>query len=245
MRHLSKLLYLIAALTVLLPQFVAADSTPSFAHLLVQGEATTEVAPDKATITLRVVAFDANANVASQTVQKQLMEVLRVLAEFSVPEKAITSHSLSKSIERERVERSETNILGYFISRRMEIELTDLSNFSGIASKLAELENISSLNANFDVSERDRHETQLMQEAATDARRTAQAMLHGTDRQLGPVHAIAENSFSSNSAQFEVSSGTYRVANMMAYDSAPYSKTIFEPTTIQLRQTLHIIYALK
>lgn len=241
---LSRAFLLTVLLAVVALPSSMADDLPPFPFLLAVGKAKVDVRPDKATLSLHVSAFNAQSNVAAETVQKQLVAVLGTLAEYSIPSDAITSYNLVKEVERARNDRVEMEIVGYYVSRRLKVELLDISRFAGLIADLAKLDNVASLNAQFDVTSRDSIELRLMNEAGADARRIAENMVHGMSRSVARVHAISESSIQSSIATFTFGHGTRYPAAMMAY-SADYQETIFEPSTIELRQSVHVMFELE
>ena len=222
-----------------------ANEFPEFPFLVVAGTATSEVPPDKAVLTLTVSAFDAESEVAVATVHRQLVELLEILAEFSIPNDAITSFNLVKEIERERKDRIEMEIVGYFISRRVAVKLEDISIFADLVASIAKLDNVSNLNAKFDVHDRDLLERALMQEANADARRTAENMLVGSSRRLGAVYAVAERSVHGSLASFSLDSNMGYPVAMARMNIAGYAETVFQPSTIELHQTVNIVFQIE
>ncbi len=241
MNIILRVFLLTAALAIATPLPAVADDLPSFPFLLVEGKATIDVQPDKATLRVYVSAFDADSSVAADTVQKQLIALLGTLAEYSIPDDAITSYNLEKEVERTRKERVEMEIVGYHISRRVKIELLDISRFTKLVADIARLDNVWSLDADFDVTDRDSIELKLMNEAGADARRIAENMVHGMSRTVGPVYAISRSSIRSSVGEFSFGGRQHYSAAVMA----DYQKTIFEPSTIELRQSIHIMFELE
>lgn len=236
---------LAVTLLVLFSLSARADEIPSFPYLVVTGNAKSEVTPDKATLTLTVSAFDPDSAVAVATVQRQLVALLGTLAEYSIADDAITSYNLVKEIERERKDRIEMEIVGYYISRRVKIDMDDISEFAELVASIAKLDNISSINAEFDVHDRDARERELMNEASADARRTAENMLVGTSRKLGAVYGISERSFRNSTGAFSLAADLGYPVAMAAFDGAGYAETVFEPSTIELRQTVNMMFQIE
>ncbi len=242
MRNQLSLLILLATLIAVSPSSSMANELPAFPFLLVEGNATAEVRPDKATITAYVTAFNADSGVAVDTVQQRLIQLLGVLETHAIPEDAITSFNLSKEVERERKDRIEMEIVGYHVSRRLKFELDDVSKFAELMTDIARLDNVSSLDADFDISDRAETERRLMREAGTDARRKAENMVDGMSRTVAAVHAVSSSSFRSSMAEFSFGSRARYAAMAVRAD---YMGTIFEPSTIRLNQSIHVIFELE
>ena len=226
------------------PTTVAADGWPDFPFLVAEGKATAEVPPDKAKLSLSVSAFDANSSVAVETVQNRIGEVLSVFKKYAVPGTSITSHNLVKEVERSSEDRVELEIIGYYVSRRMSVDLDDISQFSDLVADLASLDNVSSINTAFDVSTREDIEANLMSSAGSDARRKAESMARGMDTSLGSIFAISESSVSSSLALFGMGDGSPYYAGAPSIRGG-YAATVFVPSTITLRQSVNVIFELK
>lgn len=222
----------------------AASEFPQFPFLLVEGKAKVDVRPDKATLRIYLSAFDKESVAAVETLQEQLIVLLETLAKHEIPEDAITSYNLVKEVERARKDRVEMEIVGYYVSRRLKVELTDISRFAVLVADIARLDNVSSLDANFDVADRSSIELTLMNEAGADARRIAENMVHGMSRAVGSVHAISKSSIQSSIAAFAFGAGAVYPAAMMGI-SNDYQQTIFQPSTIVLRQSIHVMFELE
>lgn len=143
-----------------------------------------------------------------------------------------------------REDRVDMEIVGYHLSRRLEVELLDISKFAELIADLAKLDNVSSLNADFDVTNRDSIELKLMNEAGADARRNAENMVHGMSRTVGAVYSVSESSIHSSSARYAL--GVRSDYPMARIGMAPaYQETVFEPSTIELRQSIHVMFELR
>jgi len=244
MNIILRVFLLTATFVIAAPLPAVANDLPSFPFLLVEGKALADVRPDKATLRVYVSAFDPESSAAAETVQKQLIILLGTLAKHSIPDDAITSYNLVKEVERARKDRVELEIVGYHVSRRLKVELLDISQFAALVADIAKLDNISSLDADFDVTNRDSIELKLMHEAGADARRIAENMVHGMSRTVGRVFAISKSSIRSSVATFAFGVRADYQPAMMRMD-AGYQETIFEPSTIELRQSIQVMFELE
>jgi uncharacterized protein YggE len=83
-----------------------------------------------------------------------------------------------------------------------------------------------------------------MNEAGADARRSAENLVQGMSRQVGSVYAISESSIRSSIARFAVAENVSYAMLRAPYDST-YGDTVFEPSTIELRQSVHVLFQLE
>ncbi len=244
MNKVLKLFLIAGTFTIFSPLDAVADSFPPIPFLMVEGHAKAEVPPDKATMNINVSAFDPQSAVAAETVQKQLVALIAVLVKHSIPEDAITAHNLAKNVERARKDRNEMEILGYHVSRSVKVELLELSVYSKLAADIAKLDNVVTVATDFDVTNRDSIELTLMSEAGADARRTADNMIGGMSRKIARVYALSESSISSSVGTFRFGSDRAHRLAMSSYGK-PYQETIFEPSTIDLRQSISVMFELE
>lgn len=223
-----------------------AEDWPSIPFLVVEGDAFVEVPPEKATIELQVVAFAKESEVAVATIQQRVTRVLEVFEKFDIPRDAITSFSLRKNVHRARHENHQPlEILGYYVRRRIEVELSDISRFSDLIAELAGLDNVSNIDAKFDVIKRDDIEGQLTRQAGTDARRKAENMAAAMGVSVGNVHAISETGFRFDGI-------TYGLGPRLVYSKPaklasprPYEDTVFMPATITIVQSLNVVFEIE
>ena len=85
--------FLFASIVVLLPINSLAD-WPDFPFVFAHGEASKDVAPDKATISYYVVSFHKNSADAQQIVQTTVGETLQLLRDLNISEDAMKLKSL-------------------------------------------------------------------------------------------------------------------------------------------------------
>ena len=238
---MNRPLIAVATLALSLMPICYAEDWPIDPFLVVQGRAEIGVPPEEATVKLNVVAFEKESEVAVETVQQQVSRVLDVFERFDIPSSAITSFSLHKDVERARQNYQDLEILGYYVSRRIEAELSSISGFSELIADLASLDNVSSIDATFDVSNRDEIEAQLTRDAGADARRKAENMAEAMGVSVGNVHAISETEFRSDGTVYGLGPRLYpSVAS-----PRPYNDTVFVPASITIVQSLNVVFAVE
>jgi len=231
---------LTAILIVLYPD-PASAMWPQLPSVHAEGKATKEVVPDEATITFYIRAFDAQSEIALEQLHTQTEEALAVLKAADIPDKDITGFSLSKQVERSSQDRNELEILGYYISREFRVELEDLDKFSSLAADLMEINNLTSVHARFDVSDRDRIEVELVLEAAADARAKAENMARGMSVEIASVLSISQDSYNSYSARFALRAPA---AFSMVADSR-MQLSLFMPATITVSKTVNVSFEIE
>lgn len=230
---------------LLFPSASRAD-WPQFPFVHVEGEASVDVPPDRATIRVSVTTFHRESEVALETLQVQLTTAIDVLAQAGVPEDRITGFDLQKRVVRSRDDDyNDLEILGYHFSRDFEVELTDLENFSPLVAELMAIDNVTTVNADFDVEDRDRTERNLVRQAGEDARRRAEEMARSMDVSIESVFAISETPIASVGRAFRLTSDSYTVMGERPAKKGLFTSTIFVPEAIELRKSVHVLFRLK
>lgn len=233
-----------ALLGLMLPSVSHAD-WPDFPFVHAEGEARMEVAPDNATISFTVGAFHKESAVGLETLQTQVRKVLAVLAQAGIPEGRITGFDLHKMVERSRDDDyNDLEILGYWYSRDFEVELEDLKKFSDLMARIMAVDNVSPINAEFDVDNREEVEASLVRQAGEDARRRAENLARSLGVSIESVFAISEYSLASVADTFRVSSEAIRVSAMRS-SMGSFEDTIFLPDHIELHKSVNVLFKLQ
>ena len=232
-------------LVILLPGPSQAE-WPQFPFVHVEGEATIEVPPDEATIRVSLTVFHKESEVGLETLQVQLTKAVDVLEQAGVPEDQITGFDLEKMVVRSRDDdHNELEILGYYFSRDFEVELTDLEMFSALVAELMTIDNVTKVDADFDIENRDRVEANLVREAGEDARRRAEAMARAMDVSIDSVFAISEEPIASVGRAYGLTSDSYTVMGERPLERGLFTSTIFVPEAIELRKSVNVLFTLK
>ena len=232
-------------LGLLLPSPSRAD-WPQFPFVHVEGEAKVDVPPDTATIRVSLTTFHRDSEVGMEALQVQLTRAIEVLAQAGVPEDQITGFDLQKMVVRSRDDDyNELEILGYYFSRDFEVELTDLEKFGALVAELMAIDNVSAVNADFDVENRGRIESNLVRQAGEDARRRAEDMARSMDVSIESVFAISESPIASVGRAFRLTPDSYTVMGERPSKRGLFTSTIFVPEAIELRKSVNVLFKLK
>ena len=147
-----KLKWLAAPLLAICSTVANASNLPDFPFVLVKGEATSKVAPDMATITFELIAYEKEANKAMGVVNVRGVEVVTLLKKYDVKLSDIQSFALYKEIKRQRNrDYEEGKIIGYEVSQSFDITLRNLADYSEIMDQLIGMKNLNDVNISFDV----------------------------------------------------------------------------------------------
>lgn len=247
---MNKLLALFTTLFSL--SFLAhADDPPNFPFILVNGEASIDVKPDRAKISFNIVEFDKDPKVATSAVSQRGGEIIKTAAEFGVSKDQITSTAVQKEVRRARDQQyTALEIQGYEVSQNFTLELKDTSKYSALADKLLTLKNVANLNSEFDVSNRDEIVSKLVGTACKNAKKKASDLAAGLDVKLGQPYAVTQDSdFSSLTAAFwaqgeawERATGGRILQTKVVENFQDPSSNMFVPRTINITKLVNVVY---
>ncbi|MCP8899567.1 SIMPL domain-containing protein [Gilvimarinus xylanilyticus] len=234
--------YLGLALIALLagPAYVNAQSMPDFPHLNVTGQAKEEVAPDMVRLQFQIIATDENAETAVNTVTERAGHIVAMVKKLGLERSDIESWAIDKQTRRDRdPESNMLKISGYQVNQRMILTIHGLDIYENIVNELLRMPNTENLNAEFDISTREKLTRQLTAKAGKDARQRAEDMAYGLDAKLGDVYAIsAGNHYPQPIAKFGMSEAQFDRAGGSRFE-------LFAPQAITLEKQINVIFEIK
>lgn len=171
--------------------FAQADSVPSQPHLLVKGEASRTVMPDRFTVDLLLQATDMSPEKARQAVQSNAANVLALLAKNKALPDSISASSLS--IEPENgYENGKQVFKGTRVVRRIRGTFGALSNVQAMLGALntsPELQ-VTALRSTY--SQGGKLRAELKREAAQQSRRTAEGLASAYGARITGLYTISD-----------------------------------------------------
>lgn len=221
-----------------------ASPIPDFPFIVADGRVEREVPPTNSIVTFTVLEFAKTAEEATDTVQSTLIKVITALKAEGVTEKMIQAHDLDKSAARKRTEESysDTNVIGYEVSRGVELKLPDLANYSKVLRALMTADHVSKVNSSFDTSDRKEVEAQLTGEACAKARKKADLLAKGAGVKIDSVYAVSDFGFDSVGERFRIRSVLPDFVSSLGGEES--SIPLFAPSTITLHANVYILYKL-
>ncbi len=221
----------------------AAGQLPDFPFIFAQGEATVEVAPDKAIVSFRIEAFETESSAALQKVTDRTSQLLRLCQRHGVPSTDIMAYEIGKrAVRKESAGYQKLGIIGYEVTREFNITLRHLDHYGAFMSELVAMENVTSPSSSFDVVAREKLESDLMAKACTRARERAEFMARGSGSKLGAIFALSSTGFSNLSGAFGFSYGAYGAGEGTAVEPPTL---LLPPTTIKITKSVDAIYRLE
>ena len=222
-----------------------AQDMPTFPFLTVTGEAELKVEPDMVNISFHVIAFDKASEPALAQVNETANFVTEFLLKSGVKKKQITAFNISKDAKRNRDRETyqDLDILGYQVTQRFKVELTNLKKFEDIVNQLLVTDRIENFNFDFDVSNRKSLEAKLVRQAGKDARARAKDMAAGMSVELRSVYAIFEDG---RGGLFNVGFDMeYGVERFEMRAERKRTATLNPPEFIELRRQIKVIFKIE
>lgn len=219
----------------------SASPIPDFPFIVADGRAEREVPPTNATVNFTVLAFSKSSEEATNTVQSALGKVITALKAEGVGEKLIRAHDLDKSAVRNRDKdtNNDTDILGYEVSRKVELKLPDLANYPKIVRALMAADHVSSVGSTFDTSKREEVEAELTGEACVKARKRADLLAKGAVVTIDQVYAVSDSELYDVGEHFG-----FGYSGVLRGGDPPPEIPLFVPSTIRLYASIKILYKL-
>ncbi|MCG7627774.1 SIMPL domain-containing protein [Epibacterium sp. MM17-32] len=201
-------------------------------QLHVTGEASMDVAPDQAVITLGVRAQAEEAGAAMEQVSVQMNEVMTSLADSGIAgedmqTQQISMHPVWSQIRRDG--REERTITGFEASNLLLVTLHDIDAMGGVLDDVLRAGANEFRGLSFSYSERDAAQDGLRTKAVEDAIHKARQLAEATGMALGPVREIRDG-------------GPQGGAPMMAMEMARSADMPISPGSVNLRHSVSVTF---
>lgn len=185
MKHLTTLL----ALSLLSLQALAAER----ALITVKGEATSEFPPDFVRIDVVVSATEKTVDEAKADVDTRTRSLLDAMESFNLEDKDLAFSGVEVSRSYKYDENDNEELVGYDVTRSIEIKLRDLEAYEPLVETLARAgaDGIGSPQA--DVDDRHRLKTLALKEATLNAKLKAEEIASGLGVAVGRPFEIGED----------------------------------------------------
>lgn len=191
----SKALPLLAALAVLMSGVATAAEADRPRTVSVSGQGEVQAEPDRAFVTLGVESRKPKLEEARADVAKTVDAVLKLTRDLKIDQKLVRSTRVNVQPEYNWDNNSrERNLIGYFVSRQIEVDLRDLDKLGQLLEKATDLGVNQLGDPRLDSSKRRELERQALAKAVEDARANADAVAKASGGRLGAARTIAANS---------------------------------------------------
>lgn len=186
--------YLVLSLASLWFASVAsAQSEPRTISVSGQGEIQAE--PDRASLTLGVEARKPKLEEARADVTKAVDAVLKLTRDLKIDSKHVRTTRINVQPEYNWDNNArERQLLGYYVSRQVEVDLRDLEKLGQLLERAVDLGINQIGDPQLDSSKRRELERKALAEAVQDAKLNAEAVAQAAGARLGPPRTISASS---------------------------------------------------
>ena len=183
---------LIAALATWASNTYAAESDPRTISVTGQGEIQAE--PDRATISLGAESRKPKLDEARAEVAKTIEAALKLTRELKIDPKHVRTTRINVQPEYNWNNNQERNLIGYYVSRHVEVDLRDLEKLGPLLERAFDLGINQVGDPQLDSSKRRDLERKALAEAVQDARLNAEALAQAAGARLGAPRTISASS---------------------------------------------------
>lgn len=240
-----KLITVVCLVFISMSGFADASPLPNFPFITVTGDASIEVAPDKARIQFVIRQTAAKADTATEAVYRQSKDLVQFLARHGVTAADIDAAQINK--EALYKDYNDRSITGYEASQTVSLTLSQLTHYVSIIDYLFKQPQIFSIQSGFDSSQREDIELNLSEQAGADARRRANHLAKAQGVTVSSVFAISETpGWGHLASDFGFAGSAVSFGEMhKSADTAQSSTGLVLPRHIKLHKSVTVIYKIK
>jgi uncharacterized protein len=170
---------------------VAAHDDPKPRLLTVSGEGEIEVAPDRADVSVAVEASEKTLPDAERIATEATARVLKLCESLGIPRTLVRSAQLNVQPQYDSgVVSSRPRIVGYFVSRQIDVDLRDLGKLGKLLQGAVETGANRVSGVSFGSTRKDEHQRAALALAAQDARANADQLASTLGVKLGKLHTL-------------------------------------------------------
>jgi uncharacterized protein YggE len=161
----------------------------------VSGQGEIQAEPDLAHVTLGIESRKPKLDEARAEVSRTVDAVLKLTRDLKIDQKLVRATRISVQPEYNWDNTArERNLIGYYVSRQIEIELRDLEKLGQLLERATDLGVNQMGDPRLDSSKRRDLERQALVKAVEDARANAEVVAKAAGAQLGAARTISANS---------------------------------------------------
>ena len=170
----------------------AAHDEPKPRLLAVSGEGEVSAAPDRADVSFAAEASEKSLADAERIVTDGTAKLLKLCDALGIPKNNVRSAQLNVNPQYDGgVISSRPRIVGYFVSRQVDVDLRDLGKLGKLLQGAVEGGANRVAGVNFGSSRKDEHQRAALALAAEDAKANAEVLARAMGVKLGRLHTLA------------------------------------------------------
>lgn len=199
MRFRTLQLSTVAATSALCALLVSASAAGAEAErprtISVSGQGDIQAEPDRALVTLGIESRKLKMEDARAEVQKTVDGVLKLTRDMKIDQKYVRTTRVNIQPEYNWDNNArERNLIGYFVSRQIEVDLRDLDKLGTLLEKSFDLGVNQVGDPRLDSSKRRDLEREALAKAVADAKLNAEAVAKAAGARIGPPRTISASS---------------------------------------------------
>lgn len=188
-----------AASTALCALLMSASAVSAEAErprtISVSGQGEIQAEPDRALVTLGIESRKLKMEDARAEVTKTVNAVLKLTRDLKIDEKYVRTTRVNIQPEYNwDANAKERNLIGYFVSRQIEVDLRDLDKLGQLLEKSFDAGVNQVGDPRLDSSKRRDLEREALAKAVADAKLNAEAVAKAAGARIGPPRTISANS---------------------------------------------------
>jgi len=161
----------------------------------VSGQGEIQAEPDRASVTLGVESRKLKLEEARAEVARTVDAVLKLTRDLKIEQKLVRSTRVNVQPEYNWEANSrERNLIGYYVSRQIEVDLRDLEKLGQLLEQATDLGVNQLGDPRLDSSKRRELEREALAKAVEDARANAEAVAKAANAKLGSARSISASS---------------------------------------------------
>ncbi|HEY5810008.1 MAG TPA: SIMPL domain-containing protein [Povalibacter sp.] len=174
---------------------VAADNDEHPRIIAVSGQGEVQAEPDQAIVSLGVESRKPRLEDARAEVTKTVEAVLKLTRDLKIDQKYVRATRISVQPEYNwDTAAKERNLIGYFVSRQVEVDLRDLEKLGTLLEKATDLGVNQLGDPRLESSKRRDLEREALGKAVADAKLNAEAVAKAAGVKLGSARTISASS---------------------------------------------------
>jgi uncharacterized protein len=185
----------IAACAMMLPLLAGAAEAEQPRTITVSGQGEIQAEPDRALLSLGIESRKLKMEEARAEVTKVVDAVLKLTRELKIDEKHVRTTRINVQPEYNWDNNArERNLIGYYVSRQVEVELRDLDKLGKLLERSFDVGVNQVGEPRLDSSKRRDLEREALAKAVADARLNAEAVAKAANARLGAPRTISATS---------------------------------------------------
>jgi len=230
----------------------AASPLPEYPFIFSAGTGRSAVAPDLVRLSFAIAARDRDVKLATAAVESTFASVTSILAAAAVRTSDVDASAVDKSPRSHWDQTTDRTIPdGFQVTRKIKVTARDLTRYPQLMKSLLDLAATEDFSAEFDRSDRQKLQEELLATAAQDAHARAERVAAQFGRKLGAARAIAQIPFTALGDELGFSYGGPHVPPQLMMEEVVVTGArksldqFLAPQTITISESVNVVYELQ